>query len=305
MNNEQLLNIKKYLLSWHNDVTTFLQAADPTAKLVVDQWQHANGGGGITRVLQEGQVIEKSGINFSHVRGTELPPAATLRRPELAGRPFQAVGVSIIVHPLNPYAPTTHANLRFFLGEDQQQKPVWWFGGGFDLTPFYGFAEDCQHWHQMAATACDVLGGNSYERYKQWADEYFYLKHRQEARGIGGLFFDDLCEWDFEQCFAFIRSVAEHFIKGYQPILNQRKTTPYQEHERDFQLYRRGRYVEFNLIYDRGTLFGLQSGGRTESILASLPTPVVWRYNWQPEANSKERELTDYFLQPRDWLNHC
>jgi coproporphyrinogen III oxidase len=269
-----------------------------------DVWTRPEGGGGRSRVLEDGQVIEKGGVNFSHVMGSQLPATASARRPELAGRSFEAMGVSVIFHPRNPYAPTSHANVRFFIARDPsgQQAPVWWFGGGFDLTPFYGFDEDAIHWHQTARTACEPYGADLYPRLKQWCDEYFHLKHRDEPRGIGGLFFDDYQEPDFETAFAFTQSVGDHYMKAYGPILRRRLMTPYADRERDFQLYRRGRYVEFNLVYDRGTLFGLQSGGRTESILVSMPPEVRWRYDWQPEPGSEEARLYERFLQPRDWL---
>lgn len=293
-----ITDIKKYLLDLQNRICQFLEKEDGKAVFMEDPWEHQSGGGGLTRVIAEGNVIEKGGVNFSHVFGKSLPAAATAKRPELANKPFQAVGVSLVIHPKNPYVPTTHANVRFIQVDDQH----WWFGGGFDLTPYYGFTEDCLHWHRMAKAACDPYGAEVYPKFKKWCDEYFYLKHRNEPRGIGGLFFDDLNEWGFEQSFAFMRDVGEHFIKAYQPIMAQRKAHPFGERERDFQCYRRGRYVEFNLLYDRGTLFGLQSGGRTESILMSLPPLVTWKYNWQPEVQSEEARLYREFLQPREWI---
>jgi len=247
-------------------------------------------------------VFEKAGINFSHVHGGQLPASATAQRPELAGRSFEALGVSLVIHPRNPYIPTSHANVRFFIAQKENAAPVWWFGGGFDLTPYYGFEEDAIHWHQTAKQACDPFGANTYPRYKKWCDDYFYLKHRAEPRGIGGLFFDDLNEPDFENSFAFMRSVGDHYIPAYTPIVEKRKDHPYSEKERDFQLYQHERYVEFNLVYDRGTLFGLQTGGRTESILMSLPPVVKWRYDWQPESGSPEAELYEKFLKPGDWI---
>lgn len=292
--------IKAYLLSLQNSVCEFLEAEDQSVRFIEDKWQHGEGGGGITRVMQDGRVIEKAGVNFSHVKGIELPKAATAKRPELANSPFQALGVSIVVHPLNPYVPTSHFNVRFIQVE-QAEKPLWWFGGGFDLTPYYGFDEDCRHWHQVAKDICQPFGDDVYATYKKWCDEYFYLKHRQEQRGIGGLFFDDLNEWGFERCFDFMQAVGGAYIDAYRPIVAKRKDTNYSERERDFQLYRRGRYVEYNLLYDRGTLFGLQSGGRTESILMSLPPLVKWTYDWNPEANSSEANLYDHFLKARDW----
>ena len=254
-------------------------------------------------VLTRGDVFEQAGVNFSEVHGSNMPASATAHRPELAGRKFHAMGVSLVLHPDNPYVPTSHANVRFFIAEKPGAEPIWWFGGGFDLTPYYAFAEDCQHWHQVAKQACDPFGDDKYEKYKDWCDRYFYLKHRNEARGIGGLFFDDLNQPDFEQSFAFMRSVGDHFLPAYQPIVERRLNNSYGPAEKEFQHYRRGRYVEFNLVYDRGTLFGLQSGGRTESILMSLPPVVNWKYNYQPEVGSAEAELTDYYLLPRDWIN--
>ncbi|MCW9004792.1 MAG: oxygen-dependent coproporphyrinogen oxidase, partial [Gammaproteobacteria bacterium] len=239
---------------------------------------------------------------FSHVSGDSMPASATAHRPELAGRSFQAMGVSLVIHPNNPYVPTSHANVRFFIAEKEDEDPIWWFGGGFDLTPYYGFDEDVIHWHQTAKQACDPFGDDVYAKYKKWCDDYFYLKHRDEPRGVGGLFFDDLNEWGFEKSFQFMQSVANHYTKAYLPIVQKRKHTEYGERERDFQLYRRGRYVEFNLVYDRGTLFGLQSGGRTESILMSMPPLVKWRYNWQPEQGSAEAELYEKYLKPKEWV---
>lgn len=294
--------VKTYLLQLQDDICAQLAAEDGAVHFVEDNWERPAGGGGRTRVIEDGAVFEQGGVNFSHVYGDQLPASATAQRPELAGRSFQAVGVSLVLHPKNPKVPTSHANVRFFIAEKEGADPVWWFGGGFDLTPYYGFEEDCIEWHQTAKAACDPFGEDVYPRYKQWCDEYFYLKHRNEARGVGGLFFDDLNEWGFEQCFAFMRSVGDHYIKAYRPIVAKRKETPFTETERDFQLYRRGRYVEFNLVWDRGTLFGLQTGGRTESILMSLPPLTKWRYNWQPEVGSAEEKLYTDFLPVRDWV---
>lgn len=294
--------IRQYLLQLQQEITDALQSADEDLTLVEDQWQRDEGGGGRTRVLSNGRYFEQGGVNFSHVMGASLPPAATAQRSGLAGRSFQALGDSLVIHPLNPYIPTTHMNVRFFIAEQEGVDPVWWFGGGFDLTPYYGFEEDARHWHENAQAACREFGKDVYPRFKQWCDEYFYIKHRGEPRGIGGLFFDDLNEWGFDRCFGFMKSVGDHFLKAYLPIVERRKDIPYGERERHFQLYRRGRYVEFNLVYDRGTLFGLQSGGRTESILMSLPPQVRWQYNWQPEAGSPEAELYEKFLKPRNWL---
>ncbi|MEW5838955.1 MAG: oxygen-dependent coproporphyrinogen oxidase [Pseudomonadota bacterium] len=298
--------VRSYLLDLQQRICSAIEQADGQATFLHDDWTRPEGGhlsgDGKTRVLSEGAVFEQAGINFSHVKGASLPPSATAHRPELAGRSFEALGVSLVIHPRNPYVPTSHANVRFFIAEAEGQEPVWWFGGGFDLTPYYGNDEDCIHWHQTARTACQPFGAELYPCYKQWCDEYFFLKHRNEPRGIGGLFFDDLNEGDFEQSFSFMRSVGDHYIPAYLPIVEKRKATPYGERERDFQLYRRGRYVEFNLVYDRGTLFGLQSGGRTESILMSLPPLVKWRYNYAPEAGSAEARLYEHYLKPRDWL---
>jgi coproporphyrinogen III oxidase len=294
-------DVQAYLLGLQDRLCAALEEEDGEGRFREDAWERAGGGGGRSRVLADGGVFEQAGINFSHVHGESLPPSATARRPELAGRAFQAMGVSLVVHPVNPYVPTSHANVRFFLAERTGAAPVWWVGGGFDLTPYYGFEEDAVHWHRTARSACEPFGAEVYPHYKRWCDEYFFLKHRNEPRGIGGLFFDDLSEWGFERCFAFLRSVGEAYLPAYRPIVQRRKTTPYGERERDFQLYRRGRYVEFNLVYDRGTLFGLQSGGRTESILMSLPPLVRWRYDWHPEPGTPEARLYEVFLQPRDW----
>jgi coproporphyrinogen III oxidase len=275
---------------------------DDKLELIEDEWQRPEGGGGRSRVMRNGKIFEQAGINFSHVHGSGLPASATAHRLELTGRSFEAVGDSLVIHPLNPYVPTTHMNVRFFIAEKKDAEPVWWFGGGFDLTPYYGFEDDAKHWHKTALDACKAFGADVYPKYKKWCDDYFYIKHRQEPRGIGGLFFDDLNEWGFEKCFAFMQSVGDHFLAAYLPIVERRKDMKYGERERDFQLYRRGRYVEFNLVYDRGTLFGLQSGGRTESILMSLPPQVRWQYNWQPEAGTPEAELYEKFLKPGNWI---
>jgi coproporphyrinogen III oxidase len=292
--------IKQYLLNLQDDICRQLSEVDGK-EFHQDNWERPGGGGGRTRVLEGGKVIEKGGVNFSHVFGHKMPKSATAHRPELEGRDFQALGVSLVIHPRNPYAPTSHANVRFFIATKEGEDPIWWFGGGYDLTPYYGFEEDCQYWHQTAKAACDPFGENVYADYKKWCDEYFFLKHRGEARGVGGLFFDDVNQWDFEKCFAFMQSVGSSYIEAYRPILEKRKDTPYGERERDFQLFRRGRYVEFNLVYDRGTLFGLQTGGRTESILMSLPSLVSWKYDYQPEAGTAEAELYEKFLPARDW----
>jgi len=293
--------VKDYLLALQASITSALLQEDPDINYQEDIWERQEGGGGKTRIFRNGTVFEKGGINFSHVHGGELPGSATAQRPELAGRNFQAVGDSLVLHPLNPFVPTSHMNVRFFIAEKEDADPIWWFGGGFDLTPCYGFEEDARYWHETARAACRDFGDDVYNRYKQWCDEYFYLKHRNEPRGIGGLFFDDLNEWGFDRCFSFMQSVGDHFLKAYLPIVQRRKDMEYTEQQRQFQLYRRGRYVEFNLVYDRGTLFGLQSGGRTESILMSLPPLVKWDYNWQPQPGSEEARLYDVFLQAKDW----
>ncbi|MDH3221182.1 MAG: oxygen-dependent coproporphyrinogen oxidase [Gammaproteobacteria bacterium] len=294
--------VRSYLERLQHSITGTLQDIDGKAVFEVDEWQREAGGGGRSMVLRDGAVFEQGGVNFSEVFGDNLPASATAHRPDLAGRRFQAMGVSLVMHPDNPYIPTSHANLRFFVAEKPGEDPIWWFGGGFDLTPYYGFDEDCVHWHRIAKQACDPFGADRYKDYKKWCDEYFYLKHRGEARGIGGLFFDDLNQPDFEQAFAFVRSVGDHYLPAYTPIVERHKDDSYGETEKKFQWYRRGRYVEFNLVYDRGTLFGLQSGGRTESILMSLPPVVNWRYNYSPPPGSAEAKLTDYYLRARDWL---
>jgi coproporphyrinogen III oxidase len=295
--------VRSYLLDLQDRICSALEQANGGEPFREESWQRPAGGGGRTRVLTQGAVFEQAGVNFSHVHGENLPPSASAHRPELTGRAFRALGVSLVVHPRNPYVPTSHCNIRFFLAEKPGSDPLWWFGGGFDLTPYYGFEDDAVHWHRTAQQACAAFGSDYYARFKRWCDEYFYIKHRQEPRGIGGLFFDDLNGPGFMHCFNFSRSVGDHFLPAYLPIVERRKDTPYGEREREFQLYRRGRYVEFNLVYDRGTLFGLQSGGRTESILMSLPPLVAWHYNWQPAAGSPEAKLYELFLEPRDWLN--
>lgn len=297
--------VKTYLLNLQDRICQALESLEPEARFYEDLWEYQTGqGGGRTRVIADGKVLEKGGVNFSHVRGDKLPPSATAQRPELAGRSFQALGVSLVIHPRNPYAPTSHANVRLLVAEQAGEEPIWWFGGGFDLTPYYPFREDILHWHRTAKAACDPFGEDVYPRFKKWCDEYFYLKHRGETRGVGGLFFDDLNAWGFERCFEFMRSVGDHYVPAYLPIVERRKDLPYGEREREFQAYRRGRYVEFNLIYDRGTLFGLQSGGRTESILMSLPPVAKWGYNWRPEPGTPEAHLYEY-LRPRDWLSEA
>lgn len=298
----QIDRVREFLLQLQNDLCNSAQQLETRGAFSRDAWEREEGGGGISRILEDGEVFERAGVGFSDVRGTRLPPSASQRRPELAGLPFRAMGVSVVIHPRNPYAPTSHANLRFFAAGDEDADGAWWFGGGFDLTPYYGFKEDARDWHQHASAACDALGEGAYPRYKKWCDEYFYLPHRQEARGIGGIFFDDLNEPDFSRCFGFLQEVGQRYRQAYFPIVERRKDTPHGERERQFQLYRRGRYVEFNLVYDRGTLFGLQSRGRTESILMSMPPEVRWRYDWRPEAGSPEASLYEDYLPPRDWL---
>jgi coproporphyrinogen III oxidase len=294
--------VKNYLLNLQDTICIALETEEPSARFIEDAWDREEGGGGRSRVLTNGEVFEQAGVNFSHVFGSHLPPSATVKRPELANRQFEAMGVSLVMHPRNPYVPTSHANVRFFIAKKPDEPDIWWFGGGFDLTPFYPFREDVLHWHQTAREACLPFGEDVYGRYKKWCDDYFFLKHRQETRGVGGLFFDDLNDPDFAQTFAFMQSVGNHYIPAYLPIVQKRKATAYGERERNFQLYRRGRYVEFNLVYDRGTLFGLQSGGRTESILMSMPPVAHWQYNWQPTAGSPEAGLYETYLKPQDWL---
>ncbi|EMI4329181.1 oxygen-dependent coproporphyrinogen oxidase [Vibrio cholerae] len=296
--------VKHFLLQLQDKICQQLEATDGQAQFIEDAWQREPGeklgGGGRTRVMREGVVFEQGGVNFSHVFGEQMPASATAHRPELAGRRFEAMGVSLVMHPKNPYVPTSHANVRFFIAEKEGEAPIWWFGGGFDLTPFYPFVEDGQHWHQTAKQLCAPFGAEIYNEHKAWCDRYFYLPHRNETRGIGGLFFDDLNEWPFEQCFAYMQAVGEGYTQAYLPIVEKRKNTPFTERERQFQLYRRGRYVEFNLVLDRGTLFGLQTGGRTESILMSMPPLARWEYAYQPQAGTPEAKLSE-FLVPREW----
>ena len=294
--------VREYLLSLQDNICKAFEQLDGSGRFREDSWTRDEGGGGRSRVMEDGAVFEKAGINFSHVFGATLPASATASRPELAGRSFQAMGVSLVIHPHNPYVPTSHANVRFFIAEKEGMEPVWWFGGGFDLTPYYGFVEDAVHWHRLAKEACTPFGDDVYARYKQWCDEYFYLKHRDEPRGVGGLFFDDLNAGGFEKCCNFMISVGNHYLPAYLPIVERRKDIEYGDREKDFQRYRRGRYVEFNLVYDRGTLFGLQSGGRTEAILMSLPPEVTWRYDWHPDPGTPEAELYEVFLKPTNWL---
>jgi len=310
--------VKSYLLALQDSICAALEQEDGGGQFRTDEWTRPEGGGGRTRILTEGAVFEKGGVAFSHVRGTKLPPSATAHRPELAGKTWEALGVSLVIHPRNPCVPTSHANVRFFIAHAAESgawsldvgasgaapaAPVWWFGGGFDLTPYYGFEEDAVHWHRTARAAVAPFGDALHPRFKKWCDDYFFLKHRGEPRGIGGLFFDDFNELGFDRTFALLRAVGDAFIPAYRPIVARRKATPHTDRERQFQLYRRGRYVEFNLVWDRGTLFGLQSGGRTESILMSLPPLVRWDYDWHPAPGSPEARLYDIFLQPRDWAS--
>lgn len=295
--------VDEYFRALQDTICHALENADGAGAFREDCWQRDGGGGGRTRVMHDGAVFEQAGVSLSHVRGDSLPPAASVRKPELAQcRGFEAFGVSLVVHPHNPYVPTSHFNVRFFNAQIADGKPLWWFGGGFDLTPYYGFIDDVRHWHGTARDACKEFGEEVYPRLKAWCDDYFYLPHRSEARGVGGLFFDDMNEWGFERNFAFVRSVSEHFLHAYLPIVQRRRDTAYGERERDFQCYRRGRYVEFNLVYDRGTLFGLQSAGRTESILMSLPPRVHWRYDWRPAPGSAEAELYEIYLPAQQWV---
>jgi coproporphyrinogen III oxidase len=287
--------VRDYFTTLQERIVDALEALDG-GTFRSDAWQRTEGGGGVTCILEEGALFERAGVGFSHVTGAQLPASASTVRPQLAGRSFEAMGVSLVLHPRNPYCPTVHMNVRFIAA-----GPVWWFGGGMDLTPYYGFAEDARHFHATCRSALEPFGADRYPKYKKWCDDYFFLRHRGEPRGIGGIFFDDLSEPDFETCFALVRSVGDHFLAAYQPIVERRRGQAYGERERAFQAYRRGRYVEFNLVYDRGTLFGLQSGGRTESILMSLPPVVAWRYDWKPESGSPEEKLYTEFLQPRDW----
>jgi coproporphyrinogen III oxidase len=279
-----------------------LEAVDGERRFGDDAWERPQGGSGRSRVMTDGAVFERAGVNFSHVFGETLPPSASAARPELAGRPFRALGVSVVVHPRNPFVPTSHFNVRYFCAGEAPGLVDWWFGGGFDLTPYYGFEEDAVHWHRQAESACRPFGADLYPRFKKWCDEYFYLRHRAEPRGIGGIFFDDLNRWGFQRSFDFVRSVSDYYLLAYLPIVERRKGHPYGPQEREFQLYRRGRYVEFNLVYDRGTLFGLQSGGRVESILVSMPPLAAWRYDWAPQPGTPEAELYQRFLSPRDWI---
>lgn len=300
---ENIAAVREFLLQLQTDICSGIEDLDGSASFITDQWDREEGGMGISRVLSDGAVIEKGGVNFSHVFGKSMPASATAQRPELAGRAFQAMGVSLVMHPENPYVPTSHANFRLFVAEKEDEEPVWWFGGGYDLTPYYGFEEDCVHWHTTAKEACADFGEGYYNKFKNWCDDYFHLKHRDEPRGVGGLFFDDFNEMEFDGAFAFVQSMASSYLKAYSPIVERRKNLPFGEKERSFQEYRRGRYAEFNLVYDRGTVFGLQSGvGRIESILMSLPPVVRWVYDWKPEPGSAEEKLYTDFLKSREWV---
>lgn len=310
-----IAQVRSFLLQLQQNICQALETQEAAGgidgtssnRFIIDQWQRSEGGGGISCVLSDGQVIEKAGVMFSHIHINKLPPSATTRHPKLAGASAEAMGVSLVVHPKNPHVPTSHANVRLFVATATDGKPIWWFGGGFDLTPFYPVLDDCIHWHKVAYELCQPFGDDIYPKFKTWCDDYFYLKHRNECRGVGGLFFDDINSdshgWSFEQCFEFIQAVGLGYLDGILPIFDANKHKPYSEHERQFQLYRRGRYVEYNLIYDRGTLFGLQSGGRSESILVSMPPMAAWAYRFEPAAGTKEFELTDFYLKPKDWLN--
>ena len=302
MSHPALTQVIDYLKNLQDRISSALEQADAGASFREDAWQRPGGGGGRSRVLRDGAVLEQGGIGFSHVFGEQMPASATAHRPELAGRNFNACGVSLVMHPRNPYIPTSHANVRFFIAEKEGSEPVWWFGGGFDLTPFYPFDDDIKHWHEVARQALAPFGDDLYPKFKAWCDDYFWLKHREETRGVGGLFFDDLNDRPFEECFAIMRAVGDAYLEAYLPIIERRKNTAYGERERQFQLYRRGRYVEFNLVWDRGTLFGLQTGGRTESILMSMPPLARWEYGFEPEPGSPEERLYRDYLRPRDWL---
>jgi coproporphyrinogen III oxidase len=300
-NTPDIDKVKTWLTSLQERIVSAAEKIDGK-QFISDSWERPEGGGGVSRLIEEGNILERGGVGFSHVKGLSLPPSAAANRPEVAGQPWEAMGVSLVFHPRNPYAPTVHMNVRFFTTTRKEHEPVWWFGGGMDLTPYYGFEEDAKHFHQTCHDALAVHGSDLHDRFKKWCDDYFYLKHRKEARGVGGVFYDDFNEAGFEKSFAMTQSVGDNFINAYIPLLERRKDTPYGERERDFQAYRRGRYVEFNLVFDRGTLFGLQSGGRTESILMSMPPIVKWRYDWHPEVGSPEAKLYTDFLPHRDWL---
>lgn len=303
MHNDYLKQVKSYLMSLQDAICQQLAQTDGEQSFQEDSWNRPGGGGGRSRIIKNGAVFEQGGVGFSHVYGEKMPASATAHRPELEGRDFNACGVSLVMHPENPMVPTVHMNVRFFIAQKEGEEPVWWFGGGFDLTPFYPFDQDIIEWHQQAKNALDSVDEKLYPEYKAWCDDYFFLKHRDEARGVGGIFFDDLNDRSFEECFSVIKAVGDAFTKAYLPIVERRKNLAYTQQQRDFQLYRRGRYVEFNLVWDRGTLFGLQTGGRTESILMSMPPLARWEYDWQAQPGSAEEQLTEYYLKPRDWLS--
>jgi len=303
MHNDYLKQVKSYLMSLQDAICQQLAQADGEQSFQEDSWDRPGGGGGRSRIMKNGAVFEQGGVGFSHVYGEKMPASATAHRPELEGRDFNACGVSLVMHPENPMVPTVHMNVRFFIAQKEGEEPVWWFGGGFDLTPFYPFDQDIIEWHQQAKNALDSVDEKLYPEYKAWCDDYFFLKHRDEARGVGGIFFDDLNDRSFDECFSVIKAVGDAFTKAYLPIVERRKNLAYTQQQRDFQLYRRGRYVEFNLVWDRGTLFGLQTGGRTESILMSMPPLARWEYDWQAQPGSAEEQLTEYYLKPRDWLS--
>ena len=300
--NYEIKSVIEYLLNLQKKITENIENIDDQAKFSSDKWERDEGGGGESKILRNGKIFEQAGVNFSHVRGKSLPPSAIKTRPDLVDKEYEATGLSLVIHPQNPFVPTTHANLRFFSAQDRNSEPVWWFGGGFDLTPYYPFLDDVVFWHKNAYEACKGFGDSYYPKFKTWCDEYFFLKHRNETRGVGGLFFDDFNELGFDRSLEFFQSVGDQFLNAYIPIVKKRMNHSFSQEQREFQLYRRGRYVEFNLLFDRGTLFGLQSGGRTESILMSLPPQVRWEYNWSPEENSLEKDLYDNYLKPRDWL---
>lgn len=303
MHNDYLKQVKSYLMSLQDAICQQLAQTDGEQSFQEDSWDRPGGGGGRSRIIKNGAVFEQGGVGFSHVYGEKMPASATAHRPELEGRDFNACGVSLVMHPENPMVPTVHMNVRFFIAQKEGEEPVWWFGGGFDLTPFYPFDDDIIEWHQQAKNALDSVDEKLYPEYKAWCDDYFFLKHRDEARGVGGIFFDDLNDRSFDECFSVIKAVGDAFTKAYLPIVERRKNLAYTQQQRDFQLYRRGRYVEFNLVWDRGTLFGLQTGGRTESILMSMPPLARWEYDWQAQPGSAEEQLTEYYLKPRDWLS--
>ncbi len=304
MKTESLAQVKKFLLGLQQGICAELTEEDGQGAFLRDVWEREDkSGGGITCIFKDGAVFESAGVGFSHVTGTTMPASATAHRPELAGRTFEALGVSLVIHPRNPYVPTSHANVRFFSAQKPGEAPVWWFGGGFDMTPYYGFDDDARHWHRTAKAACDPYGVELYPHFKKWCDDYFFLKHRNEPRGIGGIFFDDYSAGGFDHSFGFMKSVGEHYMQAYRPIVARRKGMAFGDREREFQLYRRGRYVEFNLVYDRGTLFGLQTNGRAESILMSMPPLVKWSYRWQPEVGTPEEALYQNFLKPRNWVD--